>query len=138
MFAQQRCKSESEEAYFKMQNLQKYKNGVNTRFLYKIQCRICSRVHSLQNSILAPSKMSLNFAIWIKTQYLLSNLRQNAITPGVVRSSILFFSFINLYCNWNLWLPECFYHLIPQRDWKTFIVVLHNVITFNFPVWYPV
>ncbi len=45
-----------EESYFETQYFQKYKNGVNTRFLYKIQRRICSSVHSSQNSFLSPPK----------------------------------------------------------------------------------
>ncbi len=89
----------------------------------------------LLKTVFFPSKMSLNFAIWIKMQYLQSNLHQNAITPGIVRKIIqYFFSLINLYCNWNVWILECFYHYNPLREQETFIVVLHNVITFNFPV----
>ncbi len=44
-----------------------------------------------------------------------------------------FFSLINLCCNWNVWIPKCFYYYIPWREWKTFILVLNNVITSNFP-----
>ncbi len=39
--------------------------------------------------------MSLNFAIWIKTQYFQSNLHQNAITPGVVQKIVQYFFFLN-------------------------------------------
>ncbi len=56
--------------------------------------------------------MSLNFAVRIKTQYLQSNLRENAITPGVVRKSIQYFIlFLNkpirqLGCmNFGMFLP---------------------------------
>ncbi len=57
-------------------------------------------VHSSQNSLLSPFKMSLNFAIWIKTQYLQSDLRQNAITPGVARKIVQYFFILPV--NWNV------------------------------------
>ncbi len=50
-------------------------------------------IHSSQNNFLPPFRMSLNFAIWIKTQYLPSNLCQNAITAGVVWKIVQYFFF---------------------------------------------
>ncbi len=82
-----------EESYFKTQYLQKYENGVNTRFLYKIPCRICSWCLFFSKLFSFPSKMSLISAIWIKTQNLQSNLHQNTITLGVVWTIVQYFFF---------------------------------------------
>ncbi len=79
--------------------------------------------------------MNLNFAIWIKTQYISSNLRQIATTPGVVWKIVqYFFSFLNkpilqmecmnsrmflpLYCikrMWNIYgsVTQCYHFQFP-------------------------
>ncbi len=72
-------------SYFKTQYLQKYENVVTTWFLYKIQHRIPSQCPFFGKQFSSPSKMSLNFAICIKMQYLQPNLHQSTITPVVVR-----------------------------------------------------
>ncbi len=59
----------------------------------------------------SPSKMSLNSAIWIKTQYLSSNLRQNTITPGIVQKIVFNTFFLNKpilqleYINSRMFVP---------------------------------
>ncbi len=59
--------------------------------------------------------MSLNFAIWIKMQYLLSNLCENAMTRAVVEKIVQYFFFslnkpiLQLECVNS----ECFYYYIP-------------------------
>ncbi len=50
-------------------------------------------LHSSQNSFLPPPKICLNFAIWIKTQYLQSDFRQNVKTPDVQKIVRYFFFF---------------------------------------------
>ncbi len=100
-----------EESYFKTQYLQKYENGVNTRFLYKILRRICSRCPFFSKQYSSLSKMSLNFGILIKTQYLRLNLSQNTITPRYCpKNRWIFFSpnkpILQLECmNSKMFLP---------------------------------